>query len=513
MDCSSAVEVCKLIVAREAEFNNVNVVTALRTVQQSRRDGVPRQLVEQALHALEAAALRTIDAFEAREVASTLHIMAKTHYRPGDPSLVPALEGRAESLAGTFKAQDVANTLWAYAKMERRPGAVLMRVLEGQAEAVVDMFNAQEVANTLWAYATMGREPGPGLMRELEGRAEALAGTFIAQGVANTLWAYATMGREPGAGLMRELEGRAEALAGTFIAQGVANTLWAYATMGREPGAGLMRELEGRAEALAGTFIAQDVANMLWAYATMGWEPGAGLMRELEGRTEALAGTFNAQNVANTLWSACVFAILRSPAGGSRWFHSVSQRLVALGRPACFTAAELCQLHQFFVWCSVEPRLGVEAFNDMRTLQEKCRSAFVGAHTAPSATQQQVSEALRLMGLSVKDEDRCPKSGYSIDMIIHDSTLGIGGERSSGRGAWVLEFDGPSHFLASRTPTGATLLKRRHLQLLGHALVSVPYWEWDECKEAGEREQYLRSKLGACGPSAGPDRADKPPVL
>ena len=67
-----------------------------------------------------------------------------------------------------------------------------------------------------------------------------------------------------------------------------------------------------------------------------------------------------------------------------------------------------------------------------------------------------------------------------------------------------MEFDGPSHFLASpsRAPTGATLLKRRQLQLLGHALVSVPYWEWAACKGAGEREQYLRIKLGACSPSA-----------
>jgi hypothetical protein len=67
---------------------------------------------------------------------------------------------------------------------------------------------------------------------------------------------------------------------------------------------------------------------------------------------------------------------------------------------------------------------------------------------------------------------------------------------------WAVEFDGPSQFLASGAPTGATLLKRRHLELLGHALVSVPYWEWSRCKGAGEREQYLKRKLAECGPSA-----------
>jgi hypothetical protein len=87
-------------------------------------------------------------------------------------------------------------------------------------------------------------------------------------------------------------------------------------------------------------------------------------------------------------------------------------------------------------------------------------------------------------------------------MLVHDSSLGMGGERSSSASTWAVEFDGPHHFLASQAPTGATLLKRRHLQLLGHALVSVPYWEWSGCKGAGEREQYLKSKLAECGPAA-----------
>jgi hypothetical protein len=221
-------------------------------------------------------------------------------------------------------------------------------------------------------------------------------------------------------------------------------------------------------------------------------------MRGLEGRAEALAGTLNAQEVANMLWAACVFAMLRSPDEGSRWVHTVAQRLVSLGKAVCLNTAELCQLHQFFVCCSVEPRLGLEAINDMQSLKETCRLAFEGAPAAPSATQQQVSKTLRDMGLSVQDEVRCPKSGYSIDMIVaHDSALETGGVRSSGR-VWAVEFDGPSHFLTSRAPTGATLLKRRHLLLLGHALVTVPYWEWEGCKRAGEREQYLRDKLAAC---------------
>jgi hypothetical protein len=77
------------------------------------------------------------------------------------------------------------------------------------------------------------------------------------------------------------------------------------------------------------------------------------------GRAEALAGTFNAQHVANNLWAVSVFFVLRDPAGGSWWVHTVERlvSLVSLGKIACFTTVGLCQLHQFFVWCSVEPRL------------------------------------------------------------------------------------------------------------------------------------------------------------
>ncbi len=84
---------------------------------------------------------------------------------------------------------------------------------------------------------------------------------------------------------------------------------------------------------------------------------------------------------------------------------------------------------QFFVGCSVESRLRMEAVNDMWALKETCREAFECAKSAPSATQQQVSETLRRLRLSVEDEARCPKSGYSIDMQW--SSRG-------GRGQWSL---------------------------------------------------------------------------
>ena len=60
---------------------------------------------------------------------------------------------------------------------------------------------------------------------------------------------------------------------------------------------------------------------------------------------------------------------------------------------------------------SLEEKMRVDKLNDVSALTDACRSAFVRAKTAPSASQQQVCETLRRMGLSVEDEARCPTSG------------------------------------------------------------------------------------------------------
>ena len=159
-----------------------------------------------------------------------------------------------------------------------------------------------------------------------------------------------------------------------------------------------------------------------------------------------MAGSFNAHGVANTLWAVCVLSIFCAPEEESRLVHAAVQRRVFLGKAAClnacFNPAQLCQLHQFFLWCSVETRLGVEAIRDLQSLKEICHLAFEGAQSAPSATQQQVSETLRHMGLSVEDEVRLAKSGYSIDMLVQDSTLGkearAAAARARGQSSWMV---------------------------------------------------------------------------
>jgi hypothetical protein len=56
---------------------------------------------------------------------------------------------------------------------------------------------------------------------------------------------------------------------------------------------------------------------------------------------------------------------------------------------------------------------------------------------------------------------------------------------------WVVEFDGPSHFLTCRLPVGGTFMKRRHLALLGYTVVSLPFWEfvWEFVADGQRRKE------------------------
>jgi hypothetical protein len=255
----------------------------------------------------------------------------------------------------------------------------------------------------------------------------------------------------------------------------------------------MMGQLEGRAEAIAGEFNSQDIANTMWAYATMGTMPGERLMGKLEGRAEAISGEFNSQGIANTLWAICFFCVQfnRSP----RFCCSLSSSLPPLD---FVDQKHLCQLHQVFISCDIIEGLHANLSVSVQTLKEtlgpSCQAAFIGVPIHPSASQQEVSDTLRGMGLSVEDEFRCPKSGYSIDMRVHDMRVNTKSCTWVAAG-WAVEFDGPSHFLTCRLPVGGTLMKRRHLELLGYNVVSLPFWEWGQMTGCNERKEYLRGKL------------------
>jgi hypothetical protein len=228
----------------------------------------------------------------------------------------------------------------------------------------------------------------------------------------------------------------------------------------------------------------------------MGTKPGERMMGQLERRAEEISGEFSSQAVAITLWAMCFFSMQFNIS-----FRFCSSLSCSFSSMVLDDQKFLRQLHQVFISCDMIEGLHADLSVSVQTLKEKlgssCQAAFIGMPVHPSASQQQVSDALRGMGLSVEDEFRCPKSGYSIDMRVHDiHDMRVNAKSSTGPAAgWVVEFDGPSHFLTCRLPVGGTLMKRRHLELLGYTVVSLPFWEWNQLTESDERKEYLRGKL------------------
>ena len=64
-------------------------------------------------------------------------------------------------------------------------------------------------------------------------------------------------------------------------------------------------------------------------------------------------------------------------------------------------------------------------------------------------------------------------------MRVHDMRVNAKSSTVAAAG-WVVEFDGPSHFSTCRLPVGVTLMKWRHLELLGYTVVILPFWEWGQ---------------------------------
>ena len=130
--------------------------------------------------------------------------------------------------------------------------------------------------------------------------------------------------------------------------------------------------------------------------------------------------------------------------------------------------------------------------------KEACAAAPGGARAG-----EEVGGVVSLRGMPLWEE-----GGEDVGAQVHiEGGHGGGGGRENEPAGWLVEVDGPSHFLLepSHRPRGSTLLKRRHLQALGFVLVSIPYWEWAaEVRHGlGACQAYLAAKLSLFQGQAG----------
>ena len=123
----------------------------------------------------------------------------------------------------------------------------------------------------------------------------------------------------------------------------------------------------------------------------------------------------------------------------------------------------------------------------LATRRAELRAAYVRDDATPSRGQKDVSNALDAIKWSHRYE-WCTPEGLSLDMAQPSTKTAV-------------EFDGPTHYLRSGRPNGATTFKSRLLEMRGWRVVHIPYFEWDELRTRNDKKAYLRRKLGLPAPA------------
>uniref|UniRef100_A0A7S4F7S9 RAP domain-containing protein n=3 Tax=Chrysotila carterae TaxID=13221 RepID=A0A7S4F7S9_CHRCT len=430
--------------------------------------------------------LRVDDRISSQELANICWAYATAGHHA--PALFDALAPIITRRAAQFNAQETSNLLWAFATTGQ-DAPVLFETLAKDAQGRLHEFNEQGLTNVVWSLAIHGKAPLE-LTSALAVEVRAKLPNFKPQGLVNTAWAFSTFGRTP-AGLFEAILAEAETRLGEFNTLAISSLVWSATNIGvvsrtffdavaeqlalrpEEFGA---RELPVVAWALAtigyespeafaiiadaavpklGNFTPQSLANFAWAFANMAYTSESLFLRigeQMALRLESL----KVQELSNSAWAFAV-ADVRSDA-----FFGSDAFVDACTSKEC-NEKQLCQLHQWSLWCdeidAPWPRLPDE-------FRQKCNHTFSTLAASPSNLQGRVCKALQTLGLQPEEELHV-EQGYSIDL-----TVDWGNERVR------IEVDGPGHFLPnSRSPLGSTLLKRRQLQRFGHKLLSLPYWE------------------------------------
>ncbi|KAJ1631526.1 hypothetical protein T492DRAFT_591928 [Pavlovales sp. CCMP2436] len=318
-----------------------------------------------------------------------------------------------------------------------------MHLLGAAAIPRISSFTAQSLVTTAWAFATLGIGE-PRLSDAIARASEQRIGEFKPQELANTAWAFATLGiSEPR--LFDAIARASEQHIGDFSAQGLANTAWAFATLGiSEPR--FLDAIARTSEQRIGDFNPQDLANTAWAFATLG---------------------ISEPRLFDAIARASEQSIRDYRAGPGQ--HRVG---------VCSCRVEL------------ELRPPAELLAPIG-LRDACKQAIADEPTASSKLHLEVSAELTRMGIAHKNELCLPKLGY---LAVRTATGTYGG--------LVIEVHGPSHYDAAQRLLPATELIRRHLALVGCAVVAVPYWKWDALGGHAEKAAYLAELLSSLPPLA-----------
>jgi len=263
----------------------------------------------------------------------------------------------------------------------------------------------------------------------------------------------------------------------TFSPQEISNTVWSYAAFSHSSPA-LFHAASEEAIKKVSSFNSQEISRLLLSYARNNHDAPELFCDAIHEVTRNLHEC-DARDTLDILWSLAVMNSMKPDLAEPFLQHTA--KLLADERN--LTIVNLAKLHQALVWYSLEHERKSE---ECKHLYDKCFSAFTSLPNKLSKFQQGVVSTLLWLGMGLKQEVFCERTGYSIDAII---------VTKEGREVAV-EVDGPHHFIDGRIPTGSTALKHRHLKLGERAFLAIPYWDWYELNQDPKGQQeYLEKAI------------------
>jgi hypothetical protein len=446
-----------------------------------------------------------LQAADPQEVSNVLWAAATLQLQLTDEQLQQMLQHfSSRQVLQQAKPQAVSNTLWAVATMQQQVPPQQLQQLLQCVQQLLPQARPQDVSNTLWAVATMQQQVPQQQLQQMLQRLQQLLPQANSQDVSNTLWAVATMQQQVPQQLLQQLLDRFQELLSTANPQNVANTLSACGKLQFMP-LQLLSALEQQPQQLQKFLAAakpQELANTAWACGQLGYSskqlPGA-LMQQVVRLLPSRGGvgSFTAQNLCNLCWSAavldvqqCVPLVLQLAGAASQvWGGVVDKDL-----------QQLSQMH--FLWLLDSglpaPGQGLSGVLSQQQL-EQCRGSWeqdLAAETALSKTsdfQRGVFAAAQQLPADLWQEPP------ALEQVTADGVFSIDIAATTAAGVRVaIEADGPSHFIRpGNTLEGGTKCRNRALAARGYAVLSIPYWEWQQLRGADSKQQYLLAKLQA----------------
>jgi hypothetical protein len=424
--------------------------------------GIVKVVDGRLLDALTKKALLGINNFNPQDISNTAWAFVKMNHEA--PLLFDAIAAAAPVCINNFNPQDISNTAWAFAKMNHE-APLLFDAIARAATVHISNFKPQELANMAWAFATMNHKV-PLLFDAIARAATVHISDFNPQNLSNMAWAFAKMNHE--APLLFDAIARAALVhINNFNPQALANMAWAFAML-QHQAPELFDDIAQVAQVRINSYMLQDLSSMALSFAKMNHPVPLLFVAIARAAQVCLMEEFNEQELANTAWSFAVFDIapnLFIPAD-SQFAQTVLSR-----DPSSFICVEsihqLCQLHQFQLWCQEHNTGAARANWFLDELSQQCRKTFVlPTVVAPSPFRNDVIAALRKLADVSRVEVECStKSGFLLDAIVvyRGSEIGI-------------EVEGQSHFVGrSQSPKGSTILKCRQLRTLERwKLVVIP---------------------------------------